>query len=375
MPNKIKEFLTVPAKMKEEFWKETLRKNQLSLLIIDIMILVIEPFNMARVFWGSKSGLSSVNNRIYFGMYSSLFLIAALTLMLSCLMKWKSVKGQWFFQIMILEIYFLWHILLNSYDLIRDPASRATTVFLTALFGMAIFPQMPAIYSAVSIGAGYAVFMVFNVDVLDIGTVINLTITSVVSLAISITRCHHAVIEISQRREIRQINSKLQELLKQDPLTGLLNKKDAEEKAMIELAAVTEEDAAALFMLDLDDFKSVNDTYGHPCGDYVLKQTAEKMKKFFDATSHIGRIGGDEFLIVMSHAPESNRLKELGEQLICEVSEIVWEKKKIGVCCSIGILRVNQCGIDYSQLYEIADTLLYEAKRSGKGRCCIKEIS
>lgn len=137
----------------------------------------------------------------------------------------------------------------------------------------------------------------------------------------------------------------------------------------------SKENVVALCLVDLDDFKRINDTYGHPCGDYVLEQVARKMEEVFTNADCIGRIGGDEFLIVTTGAVDAGRLQEYGERLIDAVSGIVWKKEKVGACCSMGILLASRSDLQYSQMYEMVDNLLYEAKRKGKGCCCVKEIS
>ena len=116
---------------------------------------------------------------------------------------------------------------MNAYDLTRDPAAEFT-IFVTAVLGIAIFIQMPSLFSAACLGTGYALFLALAGDALESGEKVNLTITWVVALAISFTSSHHAVISLSQRREINQINAQLRRLLQKDPLTGLLNKKAAQ---------------------------------------------------------------------------------------------------------------------------------------------------
>src|SRR5699024_931851 len=100
-----------------------------------------------------------------------------------------------------------------------------TYIFVTAVVGLAMFIQMPWLCSTVYFGAGYGLFMLLNAPVLEEGVIINLTITTIVALAISYTRSRHAVIELSQRKEIRRMNTRLEQLLQKDPLTGILNKR------------------------------------------------------------------------------------------------------------------------------------------------------
>ena len=280
---------------------------------------------------------------------------------------------QWLVQYGSVTFFFLWHIFLNAYDLMGDPTS-GTLIFVTALLGLTIFIQMPSLFGALYLALGYALFMALSGPVLDTGTKVNLTIASIVALGIIFTRSHHMVIELTQRREIKQINMQLRVLLQKDPLTGLLNKKACQEKAEACLGMASEIEPIAFFLIDLDNFKAINDTFGHPFGDYVLEQAARKLEAVFPDADGIGRIGGDEF-VVITHATDAEALYDRAQQLIRAVSTLNSKKKGMDVCCSMGILRVSRSDLQYEQLYEETDQLLYEAKREGKGRCCLKEFS
>ena len=129
-----------------------------------------------------------------------------------------------------------------------------------------------------------------------------------------------------------------------------------------------------MLMADLDDFKDVNDRSGHPCGDYVLKETAEKLQAAFPDAVEIGRIGGDEFA-VMLYTGDPAALETDSRRLIEMLSGVEWKGACIGLQCSIGICRISRTGVSYEQLYEKVDRTLYRAKRQGKGRCCVSELA
>ncbi|MDD2966883.1 MAG: sensor domain-containing diguanylate cyclase [Desulfovibrionaceae bacterium] len=120
----------------------------------------------------------------------------------------------------------------------------------------------------------------------------------------------------------------------------------------------------ALFIIDLDDFKNINDTLGHPIGDAVLINTAEHLCSLFRSDDIIGRIGGDEFIVLMKNIT-SNDVVSKAKQLnrILKIQEV--DSKKITSSVSIGIyIFCNSYNI--SQLYENADNALYQAKKQGK---------
>ncbi|MCI5498152.1 MAG: GGDEF domain-containing protein [Clostridiales bacterium] len=87
-----------------------------------------------------------------------------------------------------------------------------------------------------------------------------------------------------------------------------------------------------------------------------------------------GRIGGDEFAAALPKAMDEAGAKTLGERLIQAVSEIRLEDNLIGVNCSVGACWSTQPGLRYVQIYRAADQALYQAKREGKGRCCVRRI-
>lgn len=365
------QFLRIPPEIREEFWQNSLQKNRLSLLVICIMIFGMELYNMARVLFLSNSGLGTLNNRIYFGMYCSLLLAAALSLALQQLTRRASSGVQWAVQYVSVLFFFLWHICLNAYDLSRSPGG-ATITFLTAVLGLAVFIQMPARYSIPCYGGGWALFLLLTRATLDSGDRINLTFTAIVALAVSLTTARHAVITLSQRREIREINTHLQKLLELDPLTGLLNKTAFQARAEARLARGGE--ALTLFMLDLDGFKTVNDVYGHPCGDFVLQEAGLRLRSVLPPDTDIGRIGGDEFAALLPGARGAAELERTGGRLIREISAILWQERDVGAGCSVGICQAARPGASYAQLYREADQALYRAKRQGRGMCVLTRL-
>lgn len=374
MRKRLLDYLRVPADMREEYWQDALRKNDVSLLVICVIIFAVELYNVARVLFWSPSGLSTRNNRIYFGMYCALLAVAVLWMLLRRILSTAPRRVRWGAQYGMILLLFLWHIGLNAYDLAADPGGDAM-IYITAVLGLGIFIQMPAVFSLVLFGLGYGLFFLASVSLISSGMMVNLTITSIVALSVSLTNSRHKVSDLRQRRELRLMNDQLQELVRKDPLTGLLNKRALELWAEQCLEHAAKAAAVTLFIIDMDDFKAINDTYGHPCGDYVLKEAALKMQAVFHDAEKLGRIGGDEFAVVLSGRMDGSRAKALGELLIREISNIRWQDRLMGDCCSVGVCWSGQPGLTYDQIYREADRALYEAKSQGKGRCLVRELS
>lgn len=143
----------------------------------------------------------------------------------------------------------------------------------------------------------------------------------------------------------------------------IYNKATTEELIRAELEHST---GGSLIMIDVDDFKSINDTLGHIFGDEFLKKFAATIKSTFRDSDIVGRYGGDEFFIFLNHANASLAVKK-GEQILEKIAKI--EIPEIGaVKSSIGVAMVTPDNRDYIQLIRQADSALYTAKNRGKNQ-------
>lgn len=369
--------LQIPDDIRREFLHESVRKNNFSLRIVCVIIFAVEIFNVVRVVFLSQSGLGTRNNRIYFSMYCILILLAVLWLVLRHLLQQASVRRQWAAQYAVTGLILLWHIGLNAYDLYRDPAA-GTTVLTTALLGLAMLIQTPPGYSVALFGIGYLLFWAIMAPLMDAGSRVNLTITFVVALAVSLAHAHYSSIMLKQQKQIVEINAKLQKLVHLDPLTGLLNKTTVEcraEQLLHRLQHGGSRDGLTLFLLDLDAFKGINDRFGHPCGDYVLVQTAEAMRRAFPDAAGLGRTGGDEFAVLYDRALTEKQAMSLRQALAEHLAQIQWQGQPMAVQCSLGVCICTLPQLSYRQLYTETDRMLYQAKQTGKGQCCVRRLA
>ena len=161
----------------------------------------------------------------------------------------------------------------------------------------------------------------------------------------------------------------LQEKAETDLLTGLLNKMSTEQKVADYLAdARTKNQSAILFLIDIDNFKKVNDTMGHAFGDELLAGLGLGLSTLFRATDIVGRIGGDEFLVLMRNVnPDEETKKREADKLLNFFRDFkVGEYVQYRCTASIGGAVFSQDGGD--ELYKAADTAMYESKRHGKNR-------
>lgn len=155
-----------------------------------------------------------------------------------------------------------------------------------------------------------------------------------------------------------------------DSLTGLYNRHRMTRRLDSVLAAFRPAGrCCGLLMLDLDKFKHVNDTMGHPAGDELLRQVAERLRKVIGDRGDIGRLGGDEFQVILPDLDDRGRLGELAAKIIQMVSQpyaIGGKRAVIGT--SVGIAVSPHDGDDREALVASADLALYAAKNGGRGQ-------
>ncbi len=159
-----------------------------------------------------------------------------------------------------------------------------------------------------------------------------------------------------------------------DALTGLLNRAGFVEALGARLAARIERPFAVIFF-DLDNFKPINDTFGHAAGDEVLKAVAARVRQTLPNGTAVARMGGDEFVALLDGVtPEL--AQQTGYRLIAEVAASYELRGEVhaNVGASVGIAMSPDHGTDVDELLAIADAALYEAKSGGKSRCCLASV-
>ena len=125
-------------------------------------------------------------------------------------------------------------------------------------------------------------------------------------------------------------------------------------------------------MMDLDNFKTINDMLGHKFGDETLKTFGNQIKELFRKDDIVCRVGGDEFFVLMKNIPSTEYVCQKADGIL----KICLSHKNdagIQLGCSIGIVTVNDDKLAYEQLYKLADKLLYKSKRDGKNKYTLVE--
>jgi len=199
-----------------------------------------------------------------------------------------------------------------------------------------------------------------------------------IGLLLSIILWNYSYTNITQKRRIEMQQKQLEQMAYYDSLTDLPNRRLFEKLIEQELASMHRHGhESVVIMLDIDDFKSINDTYGHPVGDEILRQLAGLLNSNIRKSDTVSRFGGEEFIILM---PKTSL--EGGAVFAERLRKLIMEEKFIvgsitlQITCSFGVslLSVND-GQDSENYYFLADKSLYMAKQSGKNRVEIAEGS
>ena len=153
-----------------------------------------------------------------------------------------------------------------------------------------------------------------------------------------------------------------------DSLTGLPSLrlcKDRLERSLAE--SRRNKQLSAVMFVDLDGFKLINDTHGHECGDIVLKTTADRIRAEIRETDTVARIGGDEFLIILSNMSNMHVTQRVAGKLIEQISKVIlYRSQEIEISASIGIAIYPDDGTTSEEIIQQADKAMYMIKHSGK---------
>jgi diguanylate cyclase (GGDEF)-like protein/PAS domain S-box-containing protein len=176
-------------------------------------------------------------------------------------------------------------------------------------------------------------------------------------------------------RHLRAAEERVEFLAYYDTLTGLPNRNELAKRLDMEVVRVRRNQSfGALIFIDLDNFKNINDSLGHPAGDLVLQEMAQRLKGQVRGDDTVARLGGDEFIVILSSLSQEgrqaiSRAREIANKILDVISmECRIHETELHVTASIGISMISEDAISGHDLLRFADTAMYQAKREGRNR-------
>ncbi len=244
----------------------------------------------------------------------------------------------------------------------NKPWGHATT-FITFLLVLPMFMVDKPFFMAIELCAASAVYLIWMHGVKPyevwITDFVNVIIYTIVGVFLNVIANSIRIREFVLTREI-----KIQKDL--DELTGLRNK-GAITREINEFFADSMTDKGIMFMIDIDHFKAINDTYGHDAGDSVLAQFGHFLKTEFVTDEIIGRFGGDEFIIFIKNTDSLDAVDNIAKKISTEAAEkIVMPNPQDKLSISIGIAIYKGRETNYSEIFKKADAALYLSKADNK---------
>ncbi len=189
-----------------------------------------------------------------------------------------------------------------------------------------------------------------------------------------VTGCVHVARDVTEKKELEQ---KLVNLASNDSLTGLPNRRH-----LLHTLDFLHENAKrygtplSLGILDIDNFKEVNDEYGHRAGDQVLRKFGDVMRQQLRGGDFAGRYGGDEFIVAFPHTPASGAAESVERiRSVFEQATFQEDSESYRVSCTVGIAEFAPGQETVDDMIHEADMALYEAKKQGRNRVVIHEVS
>ncbi|EAR62734.1 GGDEF domain-containing protein [Neptuniibacter caesariensis] len=179
-----------------------------------------------------------------------------------------------------------------------------------------------------------------------------------------------AIIDITEQKTLEK---KFKRLATYDDLTGIYNRREGR-KQLKQLCkdAVRHKRPISAILLDLDNFKVINDTYGHDTGDMVLKKAAQSLDRYSRAHDFVCRYGGEEFMIILPETNKQDAVK-IGERYLDELRKLeiqITNDEKLKITASIGVGELDAEFTDRELMLKQADEALYRAKANGKNQVC-----
>ncbi len=233
-------------------------------------------------------------------------------------------------------------------------------------------PRLVAVVAFVAFSVAFSLLVttlaMLLLDVSGRGFAIGLAISALAPVAVA-TPAGWLIITLL--RDVHEARLDAQRLARTDPLTGALNRRHFAELAERELERARRGgDTVAVLLLDLDDFKHINDSHGHAAGDAVLKAAAAAVARRLRMVDVLARWGGEEFVVLLPSTPraEAVRVAERLREAVTAVSTPIEAGRSVRTSASIGVAVAERGAGSLQALIAAADQAMYAAKQGGRNR-------
>ena len=258
-----------------------------------------------------------------------------------------------------LFIFFIVFIYLNQNNSFGLIWSQIFPIVAIGLFGVKKGTILSAIYLSIIFVLAYINIGVWNQGLWDLISFFRLVLASLTIAAMIISM--EIALEHSYKR--------LEVLSSSDPLTSLYNRRKINEILKAEVSKANRyKTNLSLILFDIDDFKNINDSYGHEIGDNVLKVLSQHVQEQLRGTDSVARWGGEEFIVVAPMLSKKEAVM-LAEKLRANIEAIRCDVFD-GFTCSFGVATLWECDNNIEQLIKRADSAMYDAKAKGKNCVC-----
>ena len=355
--------------LEEDFNKQMMETNFFRLRILALIIAVFEPI----LFFVSYVGILVTTRLTRFNMIA-LFSMALVVLICTYyiqihdLLWYKHILSQ-----IVINVIALFAIL-STYTRFST-GNTDISLFLTMVFAMSITVISKPLVATLRYSGAYVILILlfhYNLDIYINPTIyINSTIfiiLSIVCTRIIYIEQHRA---FKEKKETMRINTVLQKLSQTDQLTGLNNRREIDNALELSITEAQRNGTPlSVIIMDVDDFKVINDTHGHLVGDQVLISLTDLLLGYIREQDIIGRWGGEEF-VVICRATGIEEVKHVAERLRKAVSETCFVNGiEFTVSMGIGCLCEGQGSVD---VLKTADQALYSAKSGGKNMVVVSQ--
>lgn len=353
-----------------------LRRRILPLLALT---LAFELYNTLYLLYYTDFQLKSIPSRVYFGLYLVFILMAGV-----CIPFFRRrAKDETILRAQYIYAAFLlvWGLALTLYD---QRVSTSTMVYVMMLICVAVLFYLPPGLSALFFAGAQLAFLLllpmFQPAGRDnYGAFVNSSFLALSCVFISYSQYRTARLNylnnwviMAQNREILEKSAELDFVANHDPLTGLLNQRFLSTWLQGRFAGARPLEPLGVFMIDIDDFKQYNDSFGHLRGDECLKRVAGALQLQLES-GRLFRVGGEEFLYLLP-GPGPDDGRQVGQRLRCAVEQLRIDHSTPArtVTVSIGFAQGNPAdAASWKQLLASADAALYRAKAQGKNQVVV----